>query len=270
MTVSPASNELAGAARTISDIGSSNGSPHPLRECLMADAHSEGSNDNGAEGRQRSPPSRAAAMAGALPRAPECSQQPEARADSHQEVEVKRCLGGSSRDAQRRTDPLHALGTVAAEAEVGADPGAAVEAGTTAPEAAGFIDDPGACAPIAARATAGSPNGGGASDASGGTGIPAATSAPAAAAEGGSSAPAGVPRAGSSASAAGATSAGILRAEVPASVAAASSAAAAGADAPSSIAAAADPTTTARISVPPPVAVVSSALSASRSITSTA
>ena len=74
MTVSPASNELAGMVRTISDVGSSNGSPHPSRECLMVDAHSEGSNDNGADGRQRTPPSRAAATAGALPRAPECSQ----------------------------------------------------------------------------------------------------------------------------------------------------------------------------------------------------
>lgn len=51
MTVSLASNKLTGVARTISDAGSSNGSRHPSRECFMAEVHSEGSNDDGAEGR---------------------------------------------------------------------------------------------------------------------------------------------------------------------------------------------------------------------------
>nr|TKW12898.1 hypothetical protein SEVIR_5G065300v2 [Setaria viridis] len=176
---------------------------------------------------------------------------------------VKRCLGGSSRDDQRRMDPLHALGTVGAEAEAGAHPDAAIEVGTTTPEAARFADGSGACTPVAAEAAAGSPNGSAASDASGKIGIPAATLPSAAIAKGGSSAPAGAPRAGPSTSAIGVTSAGILEVEVPTSVATASSAAVVGASTPSSVGAAADPATAAGASVPPPVAVASSASSAS-------
>nr|TKW27092.1 hypothetical protein SEVIR_3G235100v2 [Setaria viridis] len=179
---------------------------------------------------------------------------------------VKRCLGGSSRDAQRRTDPLHTLGMGGAEAELGANPDAAVKVGTITPEAARFTDGPGACTLVAAEAAAGSPNGGAASDAGGKIGIPAATSPSAATTRGGSSAPAGVPRAGPSASAAGATSTGMIGAEVSASVTVASSVAVSGAGAPS----AADPDTAAGASAPPPVAVVPSASSASRSITSPA
>nr|XP_034591703.1 skin secretory protein xP2-like [Setaria viridis] len=172
---------------------------------------------------------------------------------------VKRCLGGSSRDAQRKTDPLHALGTGVANAEAGVDPAAA--------EAADGLD---ACTPVAVRVAADSPDGPAASDAGRGTSTPALTSPSVATAEGGSPAPAGVPRAGSSATAAGVTSTGTSEAEVPVSITAASSAAAAEADAPSSIAAAADPAAAAGTSVPPPVADVPSALSASRSITSPA
>nr|TKW12199.1 LOW QUALITY PROTEIN: hypothetical protein SEVIR_5G021700v2 [Setaria viridis] len=154
---------------------------------------------------------------------------------------VKRCLGGSSRDVQRRTDPLHSLGTEVAKAEAGADP-----------EAAGFTDGPGACASVAVGATADPLDGATASDAGGGTSIPAATSPSAATAE-----------AGSSASAAGATSAGTSGAEVPASVTNASSAAAAEAGTPSSVIAAV-PVAAAGTPVPAPVAAVPSASSASR------
>ena len=69
MIVPPTNNEFVGVAGTTSDAGSNNGSHHPSRECFMADTHSEGSNDDGAEGRQCTPPSRAAAMTGALARA---------------------------------------------------------------------------------------------------------------------------------------------------------------------------------------------------------
>ena len=56
LTTSPASNELVGVARVASDTSSGNENPDPSRECFMADAHSEGSNGDGAEGRQRAPP----------------------------------------------------------------------------------------------------------------------------------------------------------------------------------------------------------------------
>nr|TKW38714.1 hypothetical protein SEVIR_1G133800v2 [Setaria viridis] len=143
---------------------------------------------------------------------------------------AKRCLGGSSRDDQRRTDPLHALGTEEAEAETGADPDAAVEVGTMALEAAGSADGPGTCTLVAAEAA---------------NGIPVGTSA----------------------SAAGATPTGVIGVEAPASVTTASATAAPpGAGAPS----ASDPATAAGVSALPPVAAASSASSASRSITSPA
>ena len=132
---------------------------------------------------------------------------------------AKRCLGGSSRDDQRRTFPLQALGTEEAEAETGADPDAAVEDGTAALEAAGSADSPGACTLVAAEVA---------------NGIPVGTST----------------------SAAKVTPAGVTGAEAPASVTAASAAAAPpGVGAPS----ASDPATTAGVSALPPVATASSA-----------
>nr|TKW10815.1 hypothetical protein SEVIR_6G192500v2 [Setaria viridis] len=143
---------------------------------------------------------------------------------------AKRCLGGSSRDDQRRTDPLHALGTEEAEAEAGADPDTAVKVGTIALRAAGSIDDPGTCTLVAAEAASGI-------------------------------------LVGPSASAAGATPSGVIGAKAPASVTTASAAAApSGAGVPST----SGPATAAGASALPPVAAVPSASSASRSITSPA
>ncbi|XP_022685301.1 protein FAM71B-like [Setaria italica] len=199
---------------------------------------------------------------------------------------VNRDLCRSSWDDQRRTDPLHALGTGVVEVEAEADLDAAVKTGSTILEAAELTDGPGARAPAPVETTAGSPVGATASDAGAGASVPVAAWPSVATAETGVPTPVRASGVGTSASAAGATSAGAPRAGVPVSVATASSitaagagvpvspaaavpAVAAGAGSPSSVAAAV-PVAAAGTSVPVSTAAVPSTSSASRSITSPA